>query len=311
MNIVPEISVIVPTYNRFEMLEKALNSVLSQDFNDIEIIVIDDASTDNTNARLQQGFKREIEKGIIRYIRNEKNQGRSACRNTGIKFAKAELVAFLDDDDYWLPEHLDSLGNFMTEHKNIGIAFSNWETVNEQTQKKSIGIKETKTGTGDVYLKLMLRALIGYPSTCIVRRSLLEETHGFNRKLPLREDWELFTRCAMKGGIGFIDKTTVLISVHTGSYSRNKAQWVIATEAAWNSITASAQEYGIELVNEIISERALRLSRAFISIGDFQKAGMYLWSAVNHNPFSVLSSIALENMFKLLIGKKLYMRYKK
>ena len=311
MNIVPEISVIIPTYNRFEMLEKALNSVLSQNFNDFEIIVVDDASTDNTNARLQGGFKAEIEKGTIRYIRNEKNQGRSACRNTGTKLARAHLIAFLDDDDFWLPEHLNSLDNFMDEHKNIGLAFSNWETIDEQTQKKTIGIKETKTGTGDVYLKLMLRALIGYPSTGIVRKKVFEQTDGFNVHLPPREDWELFTRCAMKSGIGFIDTTTVQISVHAGSYSRDKVQWVITTEAAWNSITAAAQEYGIKLGNTLISERALRLSRAFISIGDFQKAGMYLWSAINHNPFSVLSSIALENMFKLLIGKKLYMRYKK
>ena len=307
----PEISVVIPTYNRFEMLVKALNSVLSQNFKDFEIIVVDDASADNTNERMQNGFKAEIEKGVIRYIRNEKNQGRSACRNTGIKFAQAGLISFLDDDDYWLQGHLGSLYSFINEHKDIGIAFSNWETINEQTQKKNIGIKGIMTGTGDAYLKLMLRALIGYPSTCIIRTSLLEETHGFNVKLPPREDWELFTRCAMKGGIGFIDKTTVQISVHAGSYSRNKVQWVNATEAAWNSITASAQEYGIKLGNKIISERALRLSRAFISIGDFNNAGIYLSSAINHNPYSVLSSIALENMFKLLIGKRLYMRYKK
>ena len=71
----PEISVVIPTYNRFEMLEKALNSVLSQNFKDFEILVVDDASADNTNERMQNGFEAEIEKGAIRYIRNEKNQG--------------------------------------------------------------------------------------------------------------------------------------------------------------------------------------------------------------------------------------------
>ncbi len=311
MNIVPEISVIIPTYNRFEMLKRALNSVLSQSFKDFGIIAIDDASTDDTMERMQRVFKAEIETGRIKYVRNEKNQGRSACRNTGIKLAKTELITFLDDDDYWLQEHLHVLNSFMIEHKNIGIAFANWHIVNEQAQEKTAGITGINTGTGDPYLRLMLRALIGYPSTGIIRTSLLEETRGFNVKLPLREDWELFTRCAMKGGIGFIDKTTVQISVHAGSYSKNKIQWVNATEEAWNSITAAAQEYGVGLDNRIISERELRLSRAFISIGDFEKAGMYLSRAVKHDPFSVLSSIALENMFKLLIGKRLYMRYKK
>ncbi|MCL5878584.1 MAG: glycosyltransferase [Deltaproteobacteria bacterium] len=307
----PEISVVIPTYNRFEMLEKALNSVLSQNFKDFEILVVDDASADNTNERMQNGFEAEIEKGVIRYIRNRTEQGRSACRNTGIKFAQAGLISFLDDDDCWLQDHLGSLYAFINEHKDIGIAFSNWETIDEQSQKKNIGIKGIMTGTGDAYLKLMLRALIGYPSTCIIRISLLEETHGFNVKLPPREDWELFTRCAMKGGVGFIDKTTVQISVHAGSYSRNKIQWVNATEAAWNSITASAQENGIKLGNKIISERALRLSRAFITIGGFDKAKEYLFEAIRHRPSALFSSIATENAFKLIIGKSLYMRYKK
>ncbi len=307
----PEISVVIPTYNRFEMLERALKSVLSQNFKNFEIIVVDDASTDNTNERLQRGFNPGIDTGRIRLTRNEKNQGRSACRNTGIKLAKTELITFLDDDDEWLPEHLGTLNCFMNEHKNIGIAFSNWALVNEQTQEKTSGITRIKTGTGNPYLKLMLRALIGYPSTGIVRKTVLEQTHGFNVKLPPREDWDFFTRCAMKGGIGFIDKTTVHIYVHAGSYSKNKTQWVKATEGAWNSIMASAREYGIRLDKKIVSERDLRLSRAFISIGDFERAGMYLSRAVKHNPFSVLSSIALENMFKLLVGKKLYMRYKK
>ncbi len=311
MNIVPEISVIIPTYNRFEMLERALNSVLSQRFKDFGIIAIDDASTDDTMERMQRVFKAEIETGRIKYVRNEKNQGRSACRNIGIKLAKTEFITFLDDDDYWLPEHLHLLNSFMNEHKNIGIAFSNWAIRDEQKQGDKPGIKGVKTGTGDPYLKLILRALIGYPSTCIIRKSVLEQTPWFNTVLPPREDWDFFTRCAMVGGIGFIDKSTVRIYVHSGSYSKNKDQWVNATEAAWNSITAAAQKYGVCLDNRIISERELRLSRAFISICDFEKAGMYLSRAVKHDPFSVLSSIALENMFKLLIGKRLYMRYKK
>jgi glycosyltransferase involved in cell wall biosynthesis len=307
----PEISVVIPTYNRFEMLEKALNSVLSQELRDFEIIVVDDASTDNTPERLHKGFKAAIENGMIKYAANEKNKGRAAVRNTGIKLSKAGLITFLDDDDRWLPDHLVTLNGFMNENKNIGIAFSNWVTIDEQKQGEKPGIKGVKTGTGDPYLKLMLRALIGYPSTCIVRKSVLEQTPWFNAGLPPREDWDFFTRCAMAGGIGFADKTTVHIYVHSGSYSKNKAQWVNATEAAWNSITASARNYGVRIDSKTAAERALRLSRAFISIGDFGKARTYLSHAVKHNPFSALSSIAFENMFKLLIGKRLYMRYKK
>lgn len=306
-----EITVVIPTYNRFEMLQRALQSVLAQTFKKFEIIVVNDASTDDTTERVQRSFKREIETGIIKYVSNEKNLGRSACRNTGIKLSKTELITFLDDDDEWLPDHLDSLNNFMCEHRNTGLAFSNWVLLNEQTREKTAGIKGVKTGIGGPYFELMLRALIGYPSTCIIRRSLLEKTNGFDAGLPLREDWQLFTRCAMIGGIGFMDKPTVHIYVHSGSYSNNKVQWVNATEAAWNSITASAKHYDIKLDNKIIAERALRLSRAFISIGGFDRAKSYLLEAIKYNPCSLFSSIAIENAFKLLIGKRLYMRHKK
>ncbi len=306
-----EISVVIPTYNRFEMLERALQGVLAQTFKKFEIIVVNDASSDDTTERVQRGFKTEIETGVIKFISNEKNRGRSACRNTGIKFSKTELIAFLDDDDCWLPDHLDSLNNFINQHGKTGIAFSNWVLLNEQTREKTAGIKGVKTGIGASYLELMLRALIGYPSTCIIRRSLLEETNGFDTGLPLREDWELFTRCAMIGGIGFMNKPTVHIHVHSGSYSNNKVQWVNATEAAWNSITSYARDKGVRINNRLAAERALRLSRAFISIGGFDKAKPYLLEAIKHNPFSLFSSIAIENAFKLMIGKGLYMRYKK
>lgn len=305
-----KISVIIPTFNRYQLLKRALNSVLSQSFKDIEIIIVNDASTDNTIEQLQKSFKPQIETNIIKYISNDKNRGRSACRNTGIKLAEGELIAFLDDDDVWLPDHLHSLYSFITTQKNIGIAFSNWLLINEQTQEKKIGIRKIETGAGDTYLELMLRALIGYPSTAVVKSTLLRQIGGFNLRLPLREDWELFTKCAMKGGIGFINKTTVYISAHAGSYSRNKVQWVHATEGAWNSIKLFANEHGVKLDRRILSERALRLSRGFISIGEFEKAKGYLLEAITLKPATLFSSTAIENVFKLLIGKKLYLWYK-
>ncbi len=306
----PEISVIIPTYNRLEMLARAVRSVRSQSFRDAEIIVVDDASTDDTEQLLRTQFRDDVEKGILRYLRAAQNQGRSACRNNGIGQATAGLIAFLDDDDEWLPDHLANLYGFMHSHNDIGIAFSNWDTVNEQTHESMSGTTNIRTGAGNVYVRHMIRALIGYPSTCVVRTSLVRSLGGFNVNLPLREDWELFSKCALIGGAGFVDDRTVHIYVHPGSYSKNKVQWVTATEAAWNSILLFARDNGVVPGNRIVAERALRLSRAFITIGDFDKAGMYLKHAVGHNPCSALSSIALENMFKLIVGKRLYTWYK-
>src|SRR5712692_9764325 len=97
----PKASVITPTYNRADFLRVAIASVLNQTFQDLEIIVVDDASSDRT-AEVVRRFTDEL----IKYIRHDINKGGSAARNTGIKNSTGAYVAFLDDDDEWLPEKL-------------------------------------------------------------------------------------------------------------------------------------------------------------------------------------------------------------
>lgn len=307
----PVISIVIPTFNRFQMLERALKSVLAQNFKSFNIILIDDASTDKTYEQLYSKFRLELENGLIKYIRNEKNIGRSACRNIGINLSNGQFIAFLDDDDEWLSDHLFNLYNFLEIQRDIGIVFSNWYTVDERTQEIKLGLKSIKSGAGKDYLNLMISALIGYPSTSIVRTNLIKQIGGFNEELKLREDWELFTKCAIKSKIGFTDKPTVRIYVHPGSYSKNKVQWVNSTELAWFNILNFANQYSIKIDKKFISERSLRLSRGFISIGEFNKAKKYLLNAILYKPISIFSIIGMENIFKLAIGKKFYLWYKK
>lgn len=98
----PKVSVIIPTYNRAHLIGRAIKSVLNQTYKDFEIIIVDDGSTDKTE-EVVKDFKDER----VRYIRREKNKGGSAARNTGIKAARGEYIAFQDSDDEWLPEKLE------------------------------------------------------------------------------------------------------------------------------------------------------------------------------------------------------------
>jgi glycosyltransferase involved in cell wall biosynthesis len=95
------VSVVIPTYNRASLLGRAIKSVLEQTYQDFEIIVVDDASTDNT-----EEVVRNLRDRRIRYLRHEKNRGGSAARNTGIRAAWGQYIAFQDSDDEWLPEKL-------------------------------------------------------------------------------------------------------------------------------------------------------------------------------------------------------------
>ena len=101
----PDVSVIIPTYDRSEFLRTAIASVLAQTLQDFEIIVVDDASADDT-----QEVVGNLDDGRIRYIRHEINKGVAATRNTGVLNSKGKYIAFLDDDDKWFPEKLTEHG---------------------------------------------------------------------------------------------------------------------------------------------------------------------------------------------------------
>ncbi|MGC8603005.1 MAG: glycosyltransferase family 2 protein, partial [Desulfomonilaceae bacterium] len=113
------VSVIIPTYNRAHLIERAVNSVLEQTYDKLEIIVVDDGSTDNTGnvlSQLQDGDSR------VRYIRHETNKGSQSARNTGIRNARGDYVAFLDSDDEWLPYKLEKqIPLFQNTERNIGV----------------------------------------------------------------------------------------------------------------------------------------------------------------------------------------------
>jgi len=128
----PKISVISPTYNRAHLITRAVHSVLNQTYQDFEYIVVDDASTDNTEEVIK-GFKDER----IKYIKHEKNRGPSAARNTGIKAAKGEYIGFLDSDDEWLPEQAEKqVSKFLESPDNVGVIYCGHVVISDETGEK-------------------------------------------------------------------------------------------------------------------------------------------------------------------------------
>lgn len=307
----PEISVIIPTYNRAALLKRAVFSVLYQDFQDHEIIIVDDASTDSTEQQVHDTFAGELESGRIIYYKNPANLERVKTRNKGIQLAKGRYIALLDDDDIWFPEHLETMHGFLKLHKDIGICFSSWQYYEPGKNSYSLPLSGINTCTGPSCMDLLLKAVIGYPSTAVFKKDIIKTCGMFNEALELREDWEFFSRCAFQTNVGFFNKPTARIYGHEGSYSGDKEKWVASTEKAWHMIRQTAQCLNITIDRYIMAERALRLSRAFISTGNFRAAKLYLFTAFRHAKLSMFRAIAIENMFKLLIGKNIYMRYKK
>ena len=189
-------SIIIPTHNRFEMLQKAINSVLSQTYPNYELIVIDDGSTDDTYIIC------DIFADKVKYIKQE-NLGVSAARNKGIEIASYDYVAFLDSDDLWLPEKLQEHVNFIQENPKIKIhqAAEKWMRKGRHVTPAQHHIKFE----GDVFFESLKRCMIT-PSTVVIHKSIFEKYGMFDTNLQVCEDYDLWLRISFYEDVGYIDK---------------------------------------------------------------------------------------------------------
>lgn len=196
------VSIIIPTYNRAEYIERAINSALSQSYKNIEIIVIDDGSIDNTKEIIEK-FKKKI-----KYI-YQKNSGVSAARNRGIKEAKGAWIAFLDSDDVWLHDKITKQMDLINNN-NLQICFTGAELIKQYKSKENSFRTEYiiyKDGF-DLLLNHNLKPLI--PCT-LIHKSLLI-ANPFNEQLRVAEDTELFYNLAYSEPFAYIPETLVLLN---------------------------------------------------------------------------------------------------
>ncbi len=192
----PAISVIIPTYNRAEMLERAIDSVLMQSCQDFELLVIDDGSTDDTFAKIKS-----YEYPII-YIKQE-NKGAAAARNAGIKAAKAEFLAFLDSDDWFLQGKLALQLTAMRDNPEFLVSHTQekWLRRGKHLNQKK---RHRKEG-GDLFGRCLELCVVGM-STIMARRQLFDLAGMFDESLPCCEDYELWLRVSARQPFLLVDK---------------------------------------------------------------------------------------------------------
>jgi len=204
----PKVSVIIPTYNRAHLIARAIQSVLNQTYQDFEIIVVDDGSTDNTE-EVVKGFN----DGRIRYIQHEKNKGEAAARNTGIKAARGEYIASQDSDDEWLPEKLrKQMEVFKSASSRVGVVYTGFWRIkdNKKVYTPSSNIKPKE---GDIHKNLLKENFIGTPVT-LIKKECFHKVGMFNETLPHLVDWEIWIRISKYYQFRCIDEP-LLISYYT------------------------------------------------------------------------------------------------
>lgn len=192
------ISVIIPTYNRYEVLKRALASVYAQIHKPKEVIIIDDGSTDKTSQILKL-FPDAI------YI-YQKNSGVSSARNLGIKKAKYDWIAFLDSDDEWHPNKLQEHLELHLENKNLQMSYTDEKWIRDVKEVKLP--KKYKKFGGDIFKECLSHCIIA-PSATIMHKDLLHRVGFFDESLEVCEDYDLWLRVAINHEIGLIDKKLI------------------------------------------------------------------------------------------------------
>jgi glycosyltransferase involved in cell wall biosynthesis len=195
----PLVSVIIPTFNRARLLERAIVSVLSQTLRDFEVLIVDDGSTDAT----QNLSLIRCPDPRLRGIRLPENRGVSAARNAGVDATTAPLLAFLDSDDEWLPTKLDKQVRWLERNRNFSIVqareiwIRNGRRVNPpKTHEKFMG---------DLFGASLERCMVT-PSSVLLTRALFKNCGGFNESFPACEDYDLWLKITCRYPVGLVDE---------------------------------------------------------------------------------------------------------
>lgn len=183
----PIASVIIPTYNRADLLPNTIGSVLNQTFEDFELIIVDDCSSDNTEEVVAQ-----IHSPKIKYIRHESNKGGSAARNTGILSAQGKYIGLLDDDDEWYSEKLQKqIDKFQVLSDDFGLVYTGFSFVSMENPEVSHPVIPSLKG--HLFSNLLKNNILGSP-TPLIKKVCFEKAGYFDETLPSIQDWDMWIR---------------------------------------------------------------------------------------------------------------------
>jgi glycosyltransferase involved in cell wall biosynthesis len=278
---VPRVSVVIPSYNRAGCIEKAIDSVLEQTVDDIEIILVDDGSTDNTRELVQNKYGDQV-----RYVYQE-NQGMAGARNTGIKNAQGDYIAFLDSDDYWRPGKLERQLSLAEEHPEYGLLASRCDKIqrsghiNKPNRPLSYQSRRGKSGwvLNDLFQANFIRT-----STVIIRRDCFNRIGLFDEKLIRGEDIDFWLRMASVYPIGFINESlTVYLDnpdgVSTDSLLARLYRTIVFEKDYLKKRIPKS------LYNRRMAMNYNKIGRHYLQRGDREKGLAYLKKARNLAPF--------------------------
>jgi len=194
----PRVSIIMPLYNKVPYVKKAVESVLAQSYKDWELIVVDDGSKDGSPQLVLDLTDERC------HMYSQGNQGASAARNTGVRLAQGELLAFLDSDDWWDETFLTEMVAFADSHPEAGLWACNYWYVKTGKTRVAVHLETGYFNYAEAYLKN--KAMPVTSISVLMRKDVFEKVGGFNPQIRMAEDFDLWVRVALSSKMAFLNK---------------------------------------------------------------------------------------------------------
>lgn len=293
MENLPTVSVIIPTYNRAELVRRAIQSALEQTFQDYEVIVVDDGSTDNTREVVGEFVKQDQR---VKFIQHETNKGVSAARNTAILQARGEYIAFLDSDCTWAPEKVEKqLKAFAEGGTKLGAVAAEIFLISRKDKipKKRIGV------SGDIYKKLLAGVWPGGPQTVVIKKECFEKVGLFDETFPAMEDLDLYLRIAKHYHFDIVAKPLVGVERKPDSLSLNSLALFIGMKRTLEKYQGEFPRF-----SPLRSRFAFSVGLELCRQGEMGQGRRYLLQAILANPRRIgMLPAVIASMFPYFIFK--------
>lgn len=265
----PKVSVIIPTHNRAHVIRRALHSVLHQTYENLEVIVVDDASTDNTAEIIHS-----IDDKRIIFLRQETCKGAAVARNVGIHQASGEYIAFQDSDDEWLNQKLEKQMAVMLQTSDaVGVVYSGFLRFEDKSAKYSPS-EQVKPKSGSI-LRPLLSGNFVTTQAVLIRRECLLRCGLFDEQLPRLQDWELFLRLAKLYEFVCVDEP-LLIAFHSKkSITADSSLFPVALR-----MLLEKHEEKFRICPTTLAKHYVMLSLLMFKTWDFKNSIKYLYKSL-------------------------------
>lgn len=280
----PTVSVVVPVYNGERYLKEALDSVFAQTFRDFEVICVDDGSNDGSTTILHE-FHNRVK------VLQQPNAGQGAARNAGARIAKANYLAFLDQDDRWYPHKLEQQVAVLEREPDVVLVFCNSDRMDADGHLLQVGatLAERASALASPLGRVLGEGLI-LPSAMLVRREAFERAGMFDPHLRGFEDFDLCARLRQQGRFVFLEESGMCYRLHKEGFSSAGGQGVVQSRERFlrrmRELYAGHQAKQ-EIINLLLAECYSDWGMCEVRTGNGAEARRKLLRSLRHNPLKL------------------------